>query len=132
MAIQPDLQVVKKGEIWELIGAIDLGPLLNDLHSIGENNDFQLATHCFQYIYQSFSGFRWPVAFYGSHNVIGLSVYLTFWPLVDALSMYGFKIHGSFLDRSSNNRQFMKLMLNPNRPECHSTLQMIHMIPQPW
>ena len=32
MGIQADLQVVKKGESWELVGAIDLGPLLNDLH----------------------------------------------------------------------------------------------------
>ena len=115
MAIQPDLQVVKKGEHWELVGAIDLGPLLNDLHSIGQKQDFQLATHCFQYIYQSFSGFRWPVAFYGSHNANGHLIYLTFWPLVDALSMYGFKIDGALLDRSSNNRQFMKHMLNPNK-----------------
>ena len=115
MAIQPDLQVVKKGENWELIGAIDLGPLLNDLHSIGEHNDFQLATHCFHFIYQGFFGFRWPVAFYGSHNVNDHSIYLTFWPLVDALSMYGFKIHGALLDASSNNRQFMKLLLNPNK-----------------
>ena len=51
--------VVKQGESWELVGAIDLGPLLNDLHVIGgRHKGFQLATHCFQYIYQSYSGFR--------------------------------------------------------------------------
>ena len=105
MGIQADLQVVKKGESWELVGAIDLGPLLNDLHVIGgKHKEFQLATHCFQYIYQSYSGFRWPVAFYGSHNVNGHSIYLTFWLLVDALSSYSFKIHGALLDGSSNNR----------------------------
>ena len=90
MGIQPDLQVVKR-ESWELVGAIDLGPLLNNLHVIGgKHQEFQLATHCFQYIYQSYSGFRWPVAFYGSHNVNGHSICLTFWPLVDALSTYSF------------------------------------------
>ena len=115
MGIQ-DFQVLKKGDLWELVEAIDLGPLLNDLHVIDEKHkEFQLATHCFQYIYQSYSGFRWPVAFYGSHNVNGHSIYLTFWPLVDALSCYGFKIHGALLDGSSNNRQFIKLMLNPTK-----------------
>ena len=51
MGIQPNLQVVKRGESWELVGAIDLGPLLNNLHVIGgKPQEFQLATHCFQYI----------------------------------------------------------------------------------
>ena len=59
IGIQADLQVIKKGESWELVGPIDLGPLLNDLHVIGgKHKEFQLATHCFQYIYQSHSGFR--------------------------------------------------------------------------
>ena len=35
MGIQADLQVVKKGESWELVGDINLGPLLNDFHVIG-------------------------------------------------------------------------------------------------
>ena len=116
MSIQPDLQIVKRGQSWELVGAIDLGPLLNNLHVIGgKHQEFHLATHCFQYIYQSFSGFRWPVAFYGSHDVNAHSIYLTFWPLVDALSMYGFKVHWALLEGSSNNRQFIKLMLNPTK-----------------
>ena len=59
MGIHADLQVLKKGDSWELVGAIDLGPLLNELHVIhGKHKEFQLATHCFQYIYQSYSGFR--------------------------------------------------------------------------
>ena len=93
-----------------------MGPLSNDLHVIdGKHTEFQLATHCFQYIYQSYSGFRWPIAFYGSHNVNRHSIYFTFWPLVDALSSYGFKVYGTLLDGSSNNRQFINLMLNPTK-----------------
>ena len=107
MSIQEDLQVVKKGEYWELAGAVDLGPLVNDLEAIGQKKkEAQLATHCFQYLYQSFSGFHWPVAYYGSHNVNGHSIYFTFWPLVDVLSTYGFEVHGSIMDSYSNNCQF--------------------------
>ena len=116
MSIQEDLQVVKKGEYWELVGAVDLGPLVNDLKAIGQKKkEAQLATHCFQYLYQSFSRFRWPVAYYGSHNVNGHSIYFTFWPLVDVLSTYGFEVHGSIMDGSSNNCQFGWIMLNHNQ-----------------
>ena len=34
MSIQQDLTVLKKGEYWELIGGVDLGPLVNDLEQI--------------------------------------------------------------------------------------------------
>ena len=52
MSIQEDLQVVKWGEYWELVGAVDLGPLVNDLEAIDKKKkDTQLASHCFQYMY---------------------------------------------------------------------------------
>ena len=71
--------MVKKGEYWEMVGAVDLGPLVNELEAIGKKKkDAQLAMHCFQYIYQSFCRFCWPVAYYGSHNVNGHSIYFTF------------------------------------------------------
>ena len=57
MAIQEDLEVVKRGEYWELTGAVDLGPLVNNLEKIGDKKqNFQLASHCFQYLFQGFGG----------------------------------------------------------------------------
>lgn len=113
MSIQQDLQVVKRGEQWEIVGAIDLGPLVNSLDDIHKAKDkIEMASHCFQYLYMSLNGFRWPVAFYASHNVNGHSIYLTFWEIVNVLSAYEITIHAAIMDGSSNNRQFMNLMLN--------------------
>ena len=115
MSIQQDLTVLKKGEYWELIGGVDLGPLVNDLEQIStKKKPFQLATHCFQYIYQSFGSFRWLVAYYGSHNVNGHSIYMMCWPLLDVISSFGFNIHAAIMDGSSNNHQFGRCILNHN------------------
>ena len=115
MSIQQDLQVVKRGHNWSIVGAVDLGPLCNNLHEISNSSEkTKLATHCFQYLYVGFNGFRWPVAYFGSDNVNGHSIYLTLWPLVDQLSTFGFKVHGAIMDGSSNNRQFARLLINPN------------------
>ena len=108
MNIQEDLQVVKRGKEWELVGAVDLGPLVNYLEAITKQKEaVQVASHYFQYVYVGFNGFRWPVAYYGMHNVNGHSIYLTIWPLIDELSSYSFNVHGSLMDGSNNNRQFL-------------------------
>ena len=116
MAIQQDLQVIKRGWKWSIVGTVDLGPIVNSLDQIGnaEKANSKLASHCFQYMYVGFNGFRWPVAYFGSDNVNGHSIYLTLWPLVDKLSSFGFNVHGAIMDGSSNNRQFTRLLLDPN------------------
>ena len=123
MSIQQDLQMVKKGKEWSLIGAVDLGELVNDLEAIKKKkNEIQMASHYFQYIYVGFNGFRWPVAHYGTHNVNGHSIYLTVWPLIDELSTYGFNVHGILMDGSNNNRQFCNIHVKPENARIHKYL----------
>ena len=115
MSIQKDLHIVKRGKNWSIVGAVDLGPIVNGLDELSETkNNMKLATHCFQYMFVSFNGFRWPVAYFGSDNVNGHSIYLTFWPLVDQLMTFGFSVHGAIMDGSSNNRQFTRLIIDPS------------------
>ena len=71
----------------------------------------QMASHYFQYMFVGLNDFRWPVAYYGSNNVNGNSIYLTVWPLTDTLDSYGFKVHGILMDGSNNNRQFCRLIV---------------------
>ena len=107
MAIQQDLQIVRRGRRCSIVGAIDMGLTVNCLDEISnEKRNIKMATHCFQYMFVGFNGFRWPIAYFGSNNVNGHSIYLTFWPLVDYLSSFGFSVHGAIMDGSSNNRQF--------------------------
>ena len=76
MPIQQDLQIVKRGYKWTLVGSLDLGPTVNSLDEITrEDKNSKLATHCFQYLYVGFNGFRWPMAYFGSDNVNGHSIY---------------------------------------------------------
>ena len=42
------------------------------------------------------------------------SIYLTFWPLIDVLSSFGFQVHATLLDGSNNNRYFMNMLVNPD------------------
>ena len=119
MSIQEDLQVVKHGKYWDLVGAVDLGLLVNDLEAITKHKRaIQLASHYFQYVFVGFNGFRWPAAYYGTNNVNGHSIYLTIWPLIDALASYGFDVHGVLMDCMSNNQQFCWLMLKPENLRC--------------
>ena len=115
MSIQQDLQVVKRGKSWSLVGAVDLGSTVNSLDgSLLEKENCKLAMHCFQYMYVGCNGFRWPIAYFGSDNVNGHSIYLMMWPLRDQLQSFGFNIHGAIMDGSSNNRQFTRLMIDTN------------------
>ena len=66
MSIQEDLQVVKRGREWSLVGAVDLGDTVNSLDEMHPDRKMsKLATHCFQFMYVAFNGFRWPVAYFG-------------------------------------------------------------------
>ena len=72
-----------------------------------------MASHYFQYIYVGLNGFGWPVAYYGTNNVKGHSIYLTFWSLIGELHGYGFNVHAVLMDGSNNNRQFGRLLVKP-------------------
>ena len=125
MSIQQDLQIVKRGARWSVVGSVDLGPICNNFDKItNESGKAKMATHCFQYLFVGFNGFRWPVAYFGSDNVNGHSIYLTFWPLVDTLSSFGFTVHAAIMDGSANNRQFARLILDANtaRTNMYTTI----------
>ena len=79
MSIQQDLQVVKHGQDWEVVGTVDLGPLVNDLDELSKRKkkEIEMVSHYFQYVFVGFNGFHWPVAHYGTNNVNGHSIYLT-------------------------------------------------------
>ena len=114
ISVQKDSQFVRRGKNQELVGAVDLGPLVNDLDEISKKSTkVQMASHYFQYIYVGLNVFGWPVAYYGTNNVNGHSIYLTFWPLIDELHGCGFNVHAVLMDSSDNNRQFCRILVKP-------------------
>ena len=113
MSIQDDLQVVRKGDAWCIVGGVDMGET-NNLLSIISNKGkkAELATHCLQFIFHGLSGFRWPVAYYGSNPATTHQIFINFWECVDALDEHGFTVDYVMLDGASTNRAFMNMLLN--------------------
>ena len=112
MSIQEDLQVVRSGDTWNIVGAIDLGEMVNSLEDIYKRKkEVKMASHFILYLFVELGGFRWPVAYYATNNINVHQLYLTFWELVAVLQHYGFQVVYAVMDGSSNNRNFMHLML---------------------
>ena len=123
MLIQDDIQVKKRGDEWELIGAVDMGSWCEALDIIDRGKkECKLATHVLQVIFQGFTGFRWPVAFFASSTAKAHELFINFWEAVDKVHDYGFEVDFVILDGASTNRAFMKMHLQGKLgPECSFT-----------
>ena len=116
MSIQDDLQIIKRQNSWQIVGAIDMGELVNSLEYVWtKKKEIDLATHCLQFLYCGYGGFCWPVAFYGSKNASAHQIYFTFWNLCKELFEYGFEVEYGMLDGSVMNRNFTNLLF-PSDP----------------
>ena len=113
MSIQDELQIVRKGDAWTIVGGVDMGETNNTISVITNNTKkTELATHSLQYIFHGFTGFRWPVAYYGSNPASTHQLYNTFWDCVDALDELGFRVDYLMFDGASTNRSLMNMLLN--------------------
>lgn len=112
MTIQDDLQIVKEGDAWKIVGAVDMGEINNNMAVIlNKKKTVELATHCCQYVFHGFTGFRWPVAYYGSNPATSHQLFINFWELVDVLDEHGFTVDYAMFDGASTNRSFMNILL---------------------
>jgi hypothetical protein len=111
MTIQDDLQIIKKGDSWSIVGAVDMGDMNNKIDIIINNErKVKMATHCLQYIFHGFTGFRWPVAYYASETANAFQIYNTFWDVLSNLSKHGFTVDYVNMDGASTNRLFMHML----------------------
>jgi hypothetical protein len=107
MTIHDDLQIIKKGDSWSIVGAVDMGDMNNKIDIIINNErKAKMATHCLQYIFHGFTGFRWPVAYYASETANAFQIYNTFWDVLSNLSKHGFTVDYVNMDGASTNRLF--------------------------
>lgn len=107
MTIQDDLQIIKKGDSWFIEGAVDMGDMNNKIDIIINNErKVKMATHCLQYIFHGFTGFRWPVAYYASETANAFQIYNTFWDVLSKLSQHDFTVDYVNMDGASTNRLY--------------------------
>lgn len=85
---------------------------LNNHIDIIINNQPQvkMATPCLQYVFHGFTGFRWPVAYYGSETACAYQIYNTFWEVVSKLHQYGLIVDYVNIDGATTNRLFMNML----------------------
>lgn len=115
MSIQDDLQIVRKGDAWSIVGGVDMGETNNMISVINNNGKkVELATHSLQFIFHGLNGFRWPVAYYGSNPATTHQIFINFWECVDALDEHGFTVDYVMLDGAATNRAFMNMLLGGN------------------
>lgn len=113
MSIQDDLQVVRKGDAWSIVGGVDMGNTNNMISIItNKGKKTELATHCLQFIFRGFGGFRWPVAYFGSNPATAHQLFINFWECLDALDENGFTVDYVTFDGASTNRSFMKMLFD--------------------
>jgi hypothetical protein len=117
MSIQPDLQLKRIGQEYQLIGFTDCCEESKSMALLSGKNDLQLATHVLQFLFIGHTGFRFPVAHFPTVQATPSELYLSFWRLVQMLSLYDFTVTYVSIDGAQSNRSFMKMFL----PENHNT-----------
>ena len=114
MSVQDDIKVVRRGDLWNLIGATDVGHTCNNINIlIKQGKNVEMASHVLQLVFLGFEGFRWPVAFFATGTATAHQLYKIIWDTVDLVEEHGFTIDYLMLDGASTNRAFTAIML-PN------------------
>ena len=139
MSLQDDLTISRKEDCWVLTGACDMGQTNNNISVITNGHKkIELATHCLRYMYHGFTGFRWPVVFYGSNPASTHQLYLTLWECIDELDEIGITVDYLMFDSASTNRSLIALLLNKNPRDqklmaknIYDNSQIIHIIQDP-
>jgi hypothetical protein len=116
MSLQDDLIIERNGDMWHLVGVVDMGETNNNIDIICQGRKtVRLASHALQFVFHGLSGFRWPVVYFGSYTATAHQLYTSFWDCVDQLDNHGFTVDYIMADGASTNRSFTS-MLFPGKP----------------
>lgn len=90
-----------------------MGPINNNTTIITNGSvKTELASHCLQFMFHGFCGFRWPVAYYGSNPAKAHQLFINVWDCVDALDEKGFVVDYVMFDGASTNRSLTNILTN--------------------
>ncbi|KAJ8306391.1 hypothetical protein KUTeg_016936 [Tegillarca granosa] len=113
MSIQDDLVIQKQRDSWNLVRIVDMDQTNNNIDILcNGRKKVQLATHALQFVFHGLTGFRWPIAYFGSNTATAFQLYNTFWKCVDVLDENGFTVDYVMLDGASTNRAFTNILFN--------------------
>lgn len=116
-AVHVSLQIKKRGDIWDIVGAVDMGQVCQDLAIISkQKKQVKLATHVLQFVFNGYTGFRWPVAYYATATASAHDLYILVWEVIKAVDDAGFNVGYVLMDGASTNRSLLKMILGPEAP----------------
>ncbi|KAK3091497.1 hypothetical protein FSP39_020263 [Pinctada imbricata] len=111
MTIQDDLIITKSGDTWKLVGYVDMDTTNNNINIISNGQKkVHLATHALQFIFHGFTGFRWPVVYFGANPATAHQLYTTFWKCVEVLGDMNITVDYVMTDGASTNRSFATML----------------------
>ncbi|XP_052097373.1 uncharacterized protein LOC127732379 [Mytilus californianus] len=118
MPFQDDLVIQTTGDSWSLVGMVDMDSTNNNIDIIcNGKKKVQLATHALQFVCNGLTGFRWPVAYFGSNTATAHQLCSTYWKCVDVLDEHGFTVDYMMADGASTNRAFTSMLFSSNMRE---------------
>lgn len=125
MSIQPDLQLKRIGQEYQLIGFTECSEESRYIDILTGKHDIKLATHVLQFLFIGQTGFRFPVAHFPTAQAYSRDLYLTFWRLVQQMGLFGFNVTYISIDGAQSNRTFMKMFLPENQATSDSMETML-------
>ena len=83
MSVQDDLQMSFSGGEISVDGIVDLGTFSEDISLlISHERKFKTASNILQFIYLSYEGFRFPVAYFPTCGVTSLDLFINVWEVI--------------------------------------------------
>ena len=118
MAIQPGVELVRKGEYLEFSGFGDLGLVGDAMQHVRDGSmDRCVADHVLQITFQGLTSFMFPICHFPTKQVAAQQLYVLFWQAVKMLKLYGFNVLYCSTDGAQSNRTFMGKCLKYGEPD---------------
>lgn len=106
--------------MWTIVGLTDYGNFVNELNIVLTRKlEKPLATHVLQFAFNGYSGFRWPVVYFGTNTASAYQIYPLVWEAVDKLGQFGFSVDYIGMDGAATNRAFINMHFKDN-PRSHN------------
>ena len=83
MGIQDDLQMSFHGGKNTVNGLVDVGGLTVDIYFLNtHNNELSLATYVIQFLFLSYDGFNFPIAYFSTTGANAPELYINVWEAI--------------------------------------------------
>lgn len=88
---------------------------------IGKEPKAEMATHILQFTFVGCEGFEFPVSYYPTAQVDPVTLFHTYWDIVQALQEIKFYVHMAVCDGAQANRAFISMHFEDDKDAVSSS-----------